>query len=35
MKIFAKAMLKGAIVNIFVNIRQLIKHEIGEDTDEG
>jgi hypothetical protein len=35
MKIFARAMLRGAIVNIFTKTRQMIKHELGRETDQG
>ena len=35
MKIFAKAMLRGAIVNIFVYTRDQTKHELGRDSDQG
>lgn len=35
MKIFARAILRGAIVNIFVYIRQLTQHELGRETDQG
>ncbi len=35
MKIFSRACLKGAIVNIYMYIKKLTKHELGRDSDDG
>lgn len=34
-KIFAKAILRGAITNIYQHIKQMTKHELGIDSDAG
>lgn len=34
-KVFSKAILRGALVNIFTQVRQLVKYEMGRDTEKG
>ena len=35
MKVFARSILSGAILNIFMYVRQLVRFEMGRVTDQG